>query len=723
MDSTPKPWSHIYSTLSRPDSIRLLELEPAADHVDPLQGYLMTTTLEEVISNVTHHYTALSYVWGDSIQSGSIHISGCQVQITANLAQALRDIRHPSIVSLMWADALCINQQDNHERSHQVRIMGDIYRRAASTIIYLGPLQPNGQCLFEHIASKNLKRLSLQTMDRTNYDSGLRPLSNPSIDSSSSSDAESEQGRPYTNPDFYIRLGKAVDEICSSDWFTRAWVFQELVLSVDPRIQCGQSLARWSDVAEVVALENARTEPMLQSRKEKIQAFLKMDMAMNGKGQNTMRNLIRARTGSHVTDPRDFFYSLMGIADDRQEWDNIISMDYDVPVWSLYASVAYQLLDRGDILLADLLSYQAANPESSIQSHSSVRSILPSWVPDWNVITNNLVQHMEKTILSPQRHNGSPRIPNEILVLPFSQMDPKRIEKLSGLIPGRWIELSDVEALAREASAFFLPDDHHNHFESEICRYIRQSLPYLQAYNEWYPSEMLDRGDAFHHSESTMKKRTAFRQRRAESIDSLYTKFLSNVIFRQRGEPTTSVGPRLKTWARLLHSAGPDEDILVRNETTCFRLALLCTGAVVAVPTKSRRGDELLVTIVSPNTDSITFPEQSIAFVGRPLSGRGFEATNVGIARYSKHHFLEPIRKDLTMAVESQDQPTGILPRAFGKPSMDKSRTLERIRGMIDLKDEEFDVRHYSLIGTAVDGSESFYIPPISAGIRYAAIH
>ena len=100
----------------------------------------------------------------------------------------------------MWADALCIDQQNTHERSHQIRIMGDIYRRAASTIIYLGSLQPNGQCLFNHITAKNRERIQLQR-------------------------------EPDIEADAPIELKQAVDELFSNDWFTRAWVFQELVLS------------------------------------------------------------------------------------------------------------------------------------------------------------------------------------------------------------------------------------------------------------------------------------------------------------------------------------------------------------------------------------------------------------------------------------------------------------------------------------------------------------
>lgn len=38
-----------------------------------------------------------------------------------------------------WLDAICINQEDDLERGHQVNFMGDIYSQAASVIAWLGP--------------------------------------------------------------------------------------------------------------------------------------------------------------------------------------------------------------------------------------------------------------------------------------------------------------------------------------------------------------------------------------------------------------------------------------------------------------------------------------------------------------------------------------------------------------------------------------------------------
>jgi len=45
--------------------------------------------------------------------------------------------------SRIWIDALCINQQDNKEKEHQVLLMGEIYSNASETIVWLEKETPD----------------------------------------------------------------------------------------------------------------------------------------------------------------------------------------------------------------------------------------------------------------------------------------------------------------------------------------------------------------------------------------------------------------------------------------------------------------------------------------------------------------------------------------------------------------------------------------------------
>src|SRR3569833_2059560 len=138
-----------YGPLSQPDEIRLLILEPAATNSSPLRGCLQNTTISACDRDLIDSYTALSYVWGNPSPSDSIALGQADAKvpsaavshpITANLAAALRGLRDTRRPHRIWADALCINQSDIPERNVQVALMGDIYRKASHTVIYLGTL-------------------------------------------------------------------------------------------------------------------------------------------------------------------------------------------------------------------------------------------------------------------------------------------------------------------------------------------------------------------------------------------------------------------------------------------------------------------------------------------------------------------------------------------------------------------------------------------------------
>ncbi|EAT79754.2 hypothetical protein SNOG_12954 [Parastagonospora nodorum SN15] len=85
-------------------------------------------------------YEALSYVWGERSTPKEIVASGQNVSVTENLYAALERLRNPQQIRTIWIDQLCINQSDNLERSNQVAMMRDIYRRCSVCVIWLGEL-------------------------------------------------------------------------------------------------------------------------------------------------------------------------------------------------------------------------------------------------------------------------------------------------------------------------------------------------------------------------------------------------------------------------------------------------------------------------------------------------------------------------------------------------------------------------------------------------------
>lgn len=83
-------------------------------------------------------YETISYCWGSPNAGISIKLDGHRFAISANAAAALHGMRLPTQNRYLWIDALCIDQQNEAERNHQVGIMGKIYASATCNLIHLG---------------------------------------------------------------------------------------------------------------------------------------------------------------------------------------------------------------------------------------------------------------------------------------------------------------------------------------------------------------------------------------------------------------------------------------------------------------------------------------------------------------------------------------------------------------------------------------------------------
>lgn len=143
--------------------IRLLQILPAssppgADHLPPPLHCELSVHRLQGINNTTR-YTALSYTWGpepSTVGGGSpantLTVNGEVLRAPENLLLCLDAFRRrrqqgggggsgDGCAEYIWADAVCINQNDLQEKETQIPLMKDIYELAVQTVIWLGPAE------------------------------------------------------------------------------------------------------------------------------------------------------------------------------------------------------------------------------------------------------------------------------------------------------------------------------------------------------------------------------------------------------------------------------------------------------------------------------------------------------------------------------------------------------------------------------------------------------
>lgn len=136
------PYKH--RSLQNTRATRLLILKPAVISTKPLRCELLEISLDTAPA-----YEAVSYAWESQRPSSSILCNGHHLAITANCEAALRRFRKARVARILWVDSVCIDQAAIQERNHQVRIMDEIYAKASSVLIWLGPGNRHTDAVFD----------------------------------------------------------------------------------------------------------------------------------------------------------------------------------------------------------------------------------------------------------------------------------------------------------------------------------------------------------------------------------------------------------------------------------------------------------------------------------------------------------------------------------------------------------------------------------------------
>jgi hypothetical protein len=279
--------------------------------------------------------------------------------ITTSLDSALHNLRDTKITRLVWADGIYINQDGIEERNQQVKQMGLVYQQADHTVIYLGEGTPETSLFLNTLLPK------------APVDGNPPSLRSGSI----------EQVQGVLNPEVEVA---AREWILARPWFKRVWILQELVLSQDPWVQCGTSVARWSSmdshISEIAANRMLKPEEKLVQHMGNLHLQYRLDKRAKDLPSFAERlyDLLKSRKGFGVTDPRDMLFANLGLIShaikDEDKLFNLIVVNYEKNETKVYSDLArYFLESLGDFRTFSLLD----------SNEKRNRSQAPSWAPDW----------------------------------------------------------------------------------------------------------------------------------------------------------------------------------------------------------------------------------------------------------------------------------------------------------------------------------------------------
>ncbi|WQF80958.1 Putative heterokaryon incompatibility [Colletotrichum destructivum] len=349
--------------------IRLLSFRQrhCPDRDLPLEVHLSEHSLDVA------EFDALSYVWGDSHPKRRLICNGKHFDVRESLYEALIEYRHRHCNRRLWADAICINQNDDVEKTEQVRLMSDVYGTAMRTIIWLGRLQPDDEKairLVELVYNKTQRDNSQRPVSGTNEDFDFKTLDIPNV-----------RNIRQIDPSW-----KALFQILRHPWFSRVWVIQELVLSSNPSFWRGEKSV---DVHHLMWIafhvgtkRNLSTAFGLINGFSSLPALGMANYFYNSAVRNRREKLpiwfhLMNSLGMKATDLRDRFFAIAGIS--AGLWTHFV--DYSRTLEQVLSQVGLMSIIEGhQILDFEALDALADYPSITIRSASLH---IPSWVPNF----------------------------------------------------------------------------------------------------------------------------------------------------------------------------------------------------------------------------------------------------------------------------------------------------------------------------------------------------
>lgn len=375
-----------YKELSKGDDyIRRLILEPGKGEAP------IVTRLEQIQLSRAHDlypFKTISYVWGSSNKDQVISVDGKPLNITTSLRNCLWQTRDPYEPVALWADAICINQNDEKEKGRQVALMGQIYAKSQQTLICLGLDAEDRQSASDLAGIVGEVEVMMdEVFEDPNFSWDWDSFPYPFDD----------------DPIIFDKRWHSFGELAAQPWFERGWVVQEAALSPDVIMLWAGEEIRFRSLVRadmfliqrvyplnpefsVMAISDLFSNIHNNQHPKEARTFWPEEAHDQFDPMTSVEILDYARQLS-LTDSRDRIYAFMALKT-SDETMATIQPNYgkDVSHLDIYQDFAIKYLEMTSDL--DILRYVMHKEEENSPRSSAVASArihpLPSWVPRWD---------------------------------------------------------------------------------------------------------------------------------------------------------------------------------------------------------------------------------------------------------------------------------------------------------------------------------------------------
>lgn len=340
--------SYEYQRLKRETFIRILRLHPGKSD-DVLSFDLTEADLDRKPS-----FEALSYEWRGKVGSIPVLCNNQQLLITPNCKAAMQTLRRESTFRNLWIDALCINQEDYSEKAKQVALMTRIYGIAEKVLMWLGSGCLNTNAAFDEMAemadlSRSLRHdeQGAMAMERA---SGILRKTN-------------------------VLAG--FRELEESQYFTRAWIFQEVVLGQSRGlIMCGKCQCSWEVFQYAMETFQEHEVEHRRSTRPWPRQIAGCIANFEQNGRLSLPEALDMMSYLSAGDPRDKIFAALGVTklEDQRMGVSTPFPDYQVFDWAVFVDTTrYLIHDSGS------MHFWYLGCRRGLKSMAK----LPSWVPEF----------------------------------------------------------------------------------------------------------------------------------------------------------------------------------------------------------------------------------------------------------------------------------------------------------------------------------------------------